>query len=94
MGGSFLDSACRSACTLIALTAFCYLAFYQADEYRKENGLTDCYTGDNVEQPLYPLTAESGLIFNVSAHWQWLFYAHIGAAVYTIIQIIVATVAY
>ena len=32
--------------------------------------------------------------FNVSKHWQYLFYAHIGAGVYTIVQIIVATVAY
>ena len=30
----------------------------------------------------------------MSEHWQYLFYAHIGAAGYTIIQIIVATVAY
>ena len=30
----------------------------------------------------------------MSKHWQYLFYAHIGAAGYTIIQIIVATVAY
>ena len=51
MGGSYLDSACRTVCTFIALTAFSFFAFYQASKYRKEHGLVDCYTTAESEQP-------------------------------------------
>ena len=95
MGGSYLDSACRTVCTFIALTAFSFFAFYHAEEYRKENGLTTCYTLQTVEAPVQESLSEGDEdAFNVSKHWQYLFYAHIGAGVYTIIQIIVATCAY
>ena len=49
MGGSYLDSACRTVCTVVALTAFCFFAFYHATEYRTKNGLTDCLTLADVE---------------------------------------------
>ena len=93
MGGSYLDSACRTVCAFITLIAFCFFAFYRSDEYRIENGLTVCYTMLTLEYPVYPLVEKSET-FNVSEHWQWLFYAHIVAGGYTIIQIVVATVAY
>lgn len=39
------------------------------------------------------LVADSETL-NVSKHWLLLYYVHIGAGVYTILQIIVATVAF
>lgn len=94
MGGSYCDSAFRLTLTALSLTTFSFFAFHLGTEFRKEKGLIDCITADTQDQPVVgDLVADSETL-NVSKHWLLLYYVHIGAGVYTILQIIVATVAF
>ena len=87
MGGSYIDSAVRLLFTALSLTAFCFFAFHQATDFRSQNGLYECVTVAESSNPLAPddPMAASNLAFNVSRYWLWVYYAHIGAAGYTIV---------
>lgn len=98
MGGSYFDSAFRLVWTVIALVAFCFIAFFAHTTYRFDKGLKECRTADDLDVPLVadgadgePLGTER---FNLSDYWKIYYYAYIAACVFTIIQIVVATVAY
>ena len=95
MGGSYLDSGCRLVCAAIQLITFCFFAFYRATTYRVDNGLVNCLTLSEVEQPLDPdLAADDASAFDVSSHWILLFYFHIATAGTAVLQILIATMAY
>ena len=94
MGGSYCDSACRLVLTAVSLTTFSFFAFHMGTQFRKDNGLLECSVVSGQDQPLNGGFVEESDAFNVSKHWLLLYYVHIGAGVYTIMQIIVATVAF
>ena len=98
MGGSYLDCSCRLVCALVSLTAFSVLAFYYMSAYRDQNGLESCLTISSSDTPVSSSTlsqeSNDDDTFDVSAHWRLLFQVHLGVTVYTIVQIIVATIAY
>ena len=94
MGGSYFDSTCRLLLVTISLTTFSFFAFHIATQFRAEKGLLDCLIKGGQDLPIASSVVTDKDIFNVSKNWLLLYYAHLGAGVFTVVQITVATVAY
>ena len=84
MGGSYIDSACRLFCTIIAMIVFAYFAFYRATTYRDEHGLLDCFSVGTEDVPI-DKSGYRGKVQNTSENFRVLFYLHFAGAIYNVV---------